>query len=70
MDLAPKTARVVRDDTEIVVAAEDLKAGDWIRIRPGERLPVDGVVVAGSSSVDTSAITGESIPVWWKKRTR
>jgi heavy metal translocating P-type ATPase len=67
MDLAPKTARVVRDDTEIVVAAEDLKAGAWIRIRPGERLPVDGVVVAGSSSVDTSAITGESIPVLVEK---
>ena len=64
IDLAPKSARVVdADGTEREVAAESVAPGDVIRIRPGESLPVDGVVVEGTSSVDESALTGESIPV-------
>ena len=64
IDLAPKTAHVVdADGTEREVAAETLQPGDVIRVRPGESLPVDGVVVDGASAVDESALTGESIPV-------
>ena len=64
IDLAPKTAHVVdADGSEREVAAEQIAAGDIIRIRPGESLPVDGVVVEGASSIDESALTGESIPV-------
>ena len=64
IDLAPKTAHVVdADGTEREVAAEALQPGDVIRVRPGESLPVDGVVVEGTSAVDESALTGESIPV-------
>ncbi len=64
IDLAPKTARVVdADGSEREVAAENLQPGDLIRVRPGESLPVDGVVVEGASSIDESALTGESIPV-------
>ena len=64
IDLAPKTARVVdADGAEREVAAEALQPGDVIRVRPGESLPVDGVVVDGASAVDESALTGESIPV-------
>ena len=64
IDLAPKTANVVdADGTEREVAAEQIAVGDIIRIRPGESLPVDGVVVEGASSIDESALTGESIPV-------
>ena len=64
IDLAPKTAHVVAaDGSESDVAAEQLKPGDVIRVRPGESLPVDGIVLEGASSVDESALTGESIPV-------
>ena len=64
IDLAPKTANVVdADGSEREVAAEQIAVGDIIRIRPGESLPVDGVVVEGASSIDESALTGESIPV-------
>ncbi len=64
IDLAPKTAHVVdADGSEREVAAENLQPGDLIRVRPGESLPVDGVVVEGTSSIDESALTGESIPV-------
>ena len=64
IDLAPKTAHVVdADGTEREVPAAQLAAGDVIRVRPGESLPVDGVVLEGTSSVDESALTGESIPV-------
>ncbi|WP_293815795.1 cation-translocating P-type ATPase [uncultured Parolsenella sp.] len=64
IDLAPKTARVVdADGAEREVAADALQPGDVIRVRPGESLPVDGVVVDGASAVDESALTGESIPV-------
>lgn len=64
IDLAPKTAHVVAaDGSEKDVPAEQLQPGDVIRVRPGESLPVDGIVLEGVSSVDESALTGESIPV-------
>jgi P-type Cu+ transporter len=62
-DLAPKTARVVRDDREIDVPVENVRAGDTIIARPGERLPVDGEIVGGQTSIDESMMTGESVPV-------
>ncbi len=61
--LQPKTARVVRDGTRIEVSIDAVQAGDLIDVRPGERLPVDGEVVEGSSFVDESMITGEPVPV-------
>jgi Cu+-exporting ATPase len=61
--LAPKTARVVRDDTEVDIPVEEVAVGDIVRIRPGEKIPVDGVVVSGSTAVDESMLTGESLPV-------
>ncbi|MEV8338842.1 MULTISPECIES: cation-translocating P-type ATPase [Leucobacter] len=61
--LVPETATVVRGDTAVEVPARDVKAGDVLRVRPGERVATDGTVAAGRSSLDTSAITGESIPV-------
>ena len=61
--LQPKTARVVRDGKEISIAIDDVRVGDIIAIRPGEQLPVDGIVISGSSTVDESMITGEAMPV-------
>ena len=61
--LQPRTARVIRDGQEVEVGIEQVVVGDELLIRPGEKLPVDGEVVAGSSTVDESMITGESIPV-------
>ena len=64
LDLAAKNARVIREDgTEEEVLLEEVQIGDRIRIRPGEKVPVDGVVVDGRSSVDESMITGEPVPV-------
>jgi Cu+-exporting ATPase len=64
LGLAPKTARRVDDNgTEQDVALDDVRAGDLLRVRPGEKLPVDGIVVEGQSSVDESMVTGEPIPV-------
>lgn len=63
MDLVPKTATVVRDNKEVEVSVENVELGDIVIVRPGQRIPVDGVIVEGSSSVDQSALTGESIPV-------
>ncbi|MBY0584121.1 heavy metal translocating P-type ATPase [Murdochiella sp. Marseille-P8839] len=63
MALQPKTARVWRDGEEVIVPIEDVVKGDILCVRPGERIALDGVVVEGQSSVDESAITGESIPV-------
>lgn len=63
LGLAPKTARRVKDGTEEDVPLEQVRAGDLLRVRPGEKVPVDGAVVEGSSSVDESMITGEPIPV-------
>ena len=61
--LQPKTASVVRDGKETSIAIDDVRVGDIIAIRPGEQLPVDGVVISGSSTVDESMITGEAMPV-------
>ncbi len=64
LDLAPKTARLVMDDgREEEVLVETVKIGQKLRVRPGERIPVDGVVVEGESSVDESTVTGEPVPV-------
>ncbi len=63
MGLRPKTARVVRDGQELDVPADEVVVGDIVVVRPGEKIPVDGAVVDGYSSVDESMITGESIPV-------
>ena len=63
MNLAPKTARRVSGDTEEDVPLDELKTGDILRVRPGESVPVDGVVTEGRSSVDESMITGEPVPV-------
>jgi len=67
MDLAPKTAIVIKNGKEVKVPVEELEIGDLIIVKPGERVPVDGTVVKGASSVDESMITGESIPVEKKK---
>ena len=61
--LAPKTARVLRGGAEIDIPVEDVVVGDLVRVRPGEKVPVDGVVTEGSSTVDESMLTGESLPV-------
>ena len=63
MDLAPKTATVIRDEKEIEIKTEDIVIEDIIIIRPGGTIPIDGIIIDGSSSVDQSSITGESIPV-------
>ena len=63
MELQPASARVVRDGSEVEVPVEMVAVGDLVVVRPGERIPVDGVVVEGSSSVDEKMITGESTPV-------
>ena len=63
MDLAPETATVLRDGVETELPVEEVRVDDLIVVRPGGRIPVDGVVVEGSSSVDESALTGESLPV-------
>ncbi len=64
LGLAPKTARRINaDGTEVEVEVGELKVGERIRVRPGEKIPVDGIVISGSSSVDESMVTGESIPV-------
>ena len=64
LDMAAKTARLIRPDgTETEVALEDVKVGDHLRVRPGDKVPVDGVVVEGRSSIDESMISGEPVPV-------
>jgi Cu+-exporting ATPase len=63
MGLQPKTARVVRDGVEADVPVEDVVVGDVVAVRPGEQVPVDGVIVDGRSSLDESMVTGESLPV-------
>ncbi|NMD84718.1 heavy metal translocating P-type ATPase [Streptococcus sp. WB01_FAA12] len=63
LDLQAKTAEVLRDDSYVQVPLEQVKIGDLIRVRPGEKIAVDGVVVEGVSSIDESMVTGESLPV-------
>ena len=63
MKLAPKTATLLRDDAEVVVPVEQVQKGDVFVVRPGENIPVDGIVLEGTSAVNESALTGESIPV-------
>ncbi len=63
LDLQPETARVVRGSQELELPIEQVKVGDRVRIRPGERIPADGTVVDGRSGVDQSLVTGESFPV-------
>jgi Cu+-exporting ATPase len=63
LDLSPKTARILRDGTEQDIPLDQVKPGDRLRVRPGEKIPVDGVVLEGTSTVDESMITGESMPV-------
>ncbi len=63
MDLRPKTAQVLRDGVEVEIPIEDVRVGDLVVVRPGGRVPVDGIVREGASAVDESALTGESIPV-------
>ncbi len=63
MDLAPKTAHVIRDGAEITIPAQDVTTGETFIVRPGESIPVDGEVLEGESAVDESALTGESLPV-------
>jgi Cu+-exporting ATPase len=63
VELQPKTARVVRGDGEHDVPLDSIQHGDVIRVRPGERIPTDGIVISGASGVDESMLTGESIPV-------
>lgn len=61
--LAPKMAMVLRDGQEVEIPVEEVRVGDLIRVKPGEKVPVDGVVTEGNSTVDESMLTGESIPV-------
>jgi Cu+-exporting ATPase len=63
LTLAPRTARVIRDGRETDVPTADVRVDDLLRVRPGERIPVDGVIVEGASTVDESMLTGESLPV-------
>lgn len=63
LGLAPSTARIVRDGSEVDIPLDQVRPGDILRIRPGEKVPVDGVVTSGRSSIDESMITGEPIPV-------
>ncbi len=68
LDLSPKLARIMRDDgSEYDVPLEQVQVGDKLRVRPGEKIPTDGVVLDGLSAVDESMVTGESIPT--EKRT-
>lgn len=61
-ELFPKTATIIRDDKEITVPSESIKAGDLVLIKPGERIPCDGTVISGKTTVDESMMTGEAVP--------
>ncbi|HDY69114.1 MAG TPA: cation-translocating P-type ATPase [Candidatus Scalindua sp.] len=63
LDLQPKTAKVIQNGKEVVKKIEELKINDIVRVRPGERIPIDGITIKGYSTVDESIVTGESIPL-------
>lgn len=63
MDLSPQTAVIIKDNKEVTVSIDEVNKGDLFIVRPGENIPVDGVIVEGSTAIDESALTGESIPV-------
>ncbi|WP_297212910.1 MULTISPECIES: heavy metal translocating P-type ATPase [Thermodesulfovibrio] len=63
IDMAPKTARVKRGDKEIEIPIEEVKKGDIVVVKPGEKIPVEGIIISGRGSINQSPITGESIPV-------
>ena len=63
MNLAPKTTTVIRDGEEVKISVDDVKKGDIFVVRPGESIPVDGLIMEGNSALDESALTGESVPV-------
>lgn len=63
MNLAPKMATVVRNEQELLISADQVKKGDIFLVKPGESIPVDGIVLEGNSAIDEAALTGESIPV-------
>ena len=63
MKIAPKTAVVERDGKEVTIAADEVQPGDILAVRPGESIPADGIILSGETSVDESALTGESVPV-------
>lgn len=67
MDLAPKSARIIRDDKEIEVGIEDVKINDIVIVKQGDSIPVDGVIVDGACSINEANITGEGVPVYKKK---
>ena len=66
MDIRPDTATVVRDGQETTVDPDEVSVGDHIIVRPGERIPLDGIVVSGAATISTAALTGESLPVYKK----
>jgi Cu+-exporting ATPase len=63
LDLSPKTARILRDGSEVDIPLDQVKVGDRLRVRPGEKVPVDGTLIEGTSAIDESMITGESLPL-------
>ncbi len=63
MNLAPKTARVLCEGQEVTLPLDQVKVGDVLQVRPGEQIPVDGIIVEGQSTIDESMLTGESLPV-------
>lgn len=67
LDLQPETANLLRDGTERAVPSSELAAGDMIAVRPGERIPADGIITGGATSLDMSSLTGESTPVFVKE---
>jgi Cu+-exporting ATPase len=67
MDLSPKTANVIRNKVEVEIPVEFVEVNEMVMVRPGQMVPVDGIIISGSSSVDESALTGESMPVFKEK---